>query len=103
MLERESRAGKYGRYLAVWIKYTISQQSDTGYQERFLDELKRYSFRKRRKGESRNKGCVLELTDIPDMKVENPEHLARLVKEGIHLLYQKDTARRVLGSLISSL
>jgi hypothetical protein len=54
---------------------------------------------RRKKGEAPNEGCTYELSDIVDIDMNQPEHLARLVKEGIHLMYQKQTAARVLAVL----
>jgi hypothetical protein len=42
----ETRAGKYGRNLAVWIDFTIDtmpENSRNGYRARFLEELSTYS------------------------------------------------------------
>lgn len=99
----ETRAGKYGRNLAIWLNHTIStipkKQRDV-YRARFLDELRNYSFETRKKGQPRNSGCVHELTDLTEIDVNNPENLARLVKEGVHLMYQKKTAALVLNALL---
>lgn len=99
---KEARAGKYGRNLASWIDFTIdtipkAQRDD--YRARFLKELSRYSLKPRKKGQPHNEGCVHELSDIVDVDISNPEHFARLVKEGIHLMYQKQTSARVLDAL----
>jgi len=101
-MKRETRAGKYGRFLAVWIKDTISQY-DPEYKSRFLKELNKYSFRFRKKGEPRHEGCVLELELLSDLDISQPEHLAKLVKEGIHLMYQKQTSAKILSSLLDNL
>jgi len=100
-MEKETRAGKYGRFLAVWINYTITSH-DNKYRKRFLEELKTYSFKPRKKDEPRHEGCVLELEDIAELDTNNPEHLARLIKEGIHLMYQKNTSARVFTSLLDN-
>ena len=102
LMRQETRAGKYGRFLAVWIKYTTSQQ-DPKYKLKFIKELKKYSFRPRKKGESRHEGCVLELEYLSDLDIQNPKHLAKLVKEGIHLMYQKKTSAKTLLSLLENL
>ena len=65
-----------------------------------VKELRGYSLEGRKEGESRNSGCVHELVKLD---IENPEHLARLIKEGIHLMYQKQTASHVLNSLLENL
>jgi hypothetical protein len=100
-MKQETRAAKYGRFLAVWIDYTLSQQ-DSGYKERFLSELQDYSTKPRRKGEPRHEGCRLELEDLTELDIQNPEHLAKLIKEGIHLMYQKRTAAKVLNALLEN-
>lgn len=102
----ETRAGKYGRNLATWVNHTIagipkSQRED--YRAKFLQELKIYSFSPRKKGRPRNSGCVHELKDVDKCDVRNPEDLAKLVKESIHLMYQKQTAARVMKSLLDYL
>lgn len=101
-MEHETRAGKYGRFLAVWVDYTISQQKP-GYRSKFLEELKKYSLRPRKKGEPKHEGCVLELECLGELNIEQPEHLAKLVKEGIHLMYQKQTSAKTLSSLLNYL
>ena len=100
----ETRGGKYGRNLAIWINGTISEfGGDSQYRTRFLDELRDYSFEFRKEGQPKNSGCVHELTDILDVDITCPEQFARLVKEGIHLMYQKNTSRRVFDSLLEYL
>ena len=69
------------------------------YRARFLDELKTYSLKSRKNGQPRNEGCVHELSDLVDINLNNPEEFARLVKEGIHLMYQKQTSAKVLAAL----
>ncbi len=100
----ETRGGKYGRFLAGWVIYTIGTMPDSdAYRERFLAELGKYSFKTRKQGEPINLGCVRELDDLANLNVESPEELARTVKEGIHLMYQKSTAARVMKSLMENL
>jgi hypothetical protein len=102
----EPRTVKYGRNLAIWIKHTVQslpENNQEGYKSKLIKELKNYSFERKGREDQRNSGCKLELENITECKIEDPTHLARLVKEGIHLMYQKDTARRVLNSLINSL
>ena len=98
----ETRGGKYGRCLASWIGYTINtipEGKKEDYRTRFLKELDNYSFKPRKVGEPLNDGCVHELKDIEHINVQSPEDLAILVKEGIHLMYQKNTAEKVMNSL----
>lgn len=68
-----------------------------------IRELKKYSLEPRRKGEPRNSGCIYELEDIVNGEIKNPEHLARLIKEGMHLMYLKPTAARVLNALLENI
>lgn len=98
----ETRAGKYGRNLARWINYTIDtilENQRDEYRAKFLRELKTYSLERRKNGQPRNSGCVHELSDLTEIDVTNPEQFARLIKEGIHLMYQKQTSARVLSAL----
>ncbi len=103
---KETRAGKYGRNLAVWIHYTINslpKYKRADYTKRFVEELTNYCFDPRKKGEIRNQGCVLELSDIVDCDIKNPGDLAKLVKEGVHLMYQKQTAAKVIKALLENI
>ena len=102
----ETRPGWYGRFLALWIDYiiqTIPEQQREWFKSRLVKELRGYSLEGRKEGESRNSGCVHELDELVKLDIENPEHLARLIKEGIHLMYQKQTASHVLNSLLENL
>ena len=95
---RETRAGKYGRNLAVWVNFTIEKLPEAereDYRARFLAELDEYSFMPRKKGEPRNAGCVRELEGIICVHIPDPEHLAKLVKEGFHFHYNKQTSARI--------
>lgn len=103
---KETRFGKHGRFLATWIDYTINtllEDRRAEYKTRFLEELKTYSFEKRKKGEPENSGIVRELDGIDELDVTNPIHLARFVKEGYHLNYQKDSTRRKHESVLKEL
>jgi hypothetical protein len=98
----ETRAGKYGRNLATWIDYTIAsipENQRKNYRENFLKELNTYSLTPRKVGQPVNDGCVHELSDLTHVEIADPEDFARLIKEGIHLMYQKQTAARVLTAL----
>jgi hypothetical protein len=102
----ETRGVKYGRNLAIWINHTIQSipyDSRKDYRTRLKKELKNYSLVPHRKGEPRNSGCNFELENIDRIDVSNPKQLARLIKEGIHLMYQKQTAEKVLTSLLENL
>lgn len=103
---KKGRAQKYGESLALFLNYfidTIPQSKRQDYRILFLDELAKYSFEARRKGDPINQGCVRELDDIENFDVKNPEHLAKLIKESIHLMYQKGTSKRVMSSLSDKL
>lgn len=107
LMGKETRAGKYGRFLAVWVEHTICEQikrcpmdyQKEDYRKRFLHELCQYSFEPRKKGSPKIQGCKWELESLDDFSISGPEELAKLVKEGIHLMYQKQTAARVFRSL----
>jgi len=102
----ETRAGRYGRNLAIWINYTIDtlpEQKREQYKTEFVRELKTYSFVPRKKGDPINSGCNWELTEIVVCNIQEPLNLARLVKESIHLMYQKQTAAKVMASLLDNL
>jgi hypothetical protein len=98
MKRRETRAGKYGRNLGVLVRHILSEY-DERYRKRFFSELNDYSFEKRRRGEKTERGDY-ELDEIYEIDIRKPGHLAKLIKEGIHLMYQKDTAKRVLEALV---
>lgn len=105
-MDKETRAGKYGRNLAIWINRTIKgipEEQREEYRTRFLRELGSYSLTPRRNGQPSNDGCVHELSDLAEVNISNPEYLARLVKEGVHLMYQKQTAAKVLKVLTEAL
>jgi hypothetical protein len=100
----ETRAARYGRNLGAWVGFTISvavpdEDLRIDYKRRFLRELNIYSLTPRRNGEPANEGCMHELSDLVDIDLKSPEQFARLVKEGIHLMYQKQTSARVLSAL----
>jgi hypothetical protein len=101
------RAATYGQVLADWVVYTIKTIPETEretYKSRLIEELKNYSFEPRKKGEPKSSADIPELENIVgSFDVQNPEHVAKLIKEGIHLMYQKGTAKRVLDSLLKSL
>lgn len=99
---KETRAGKYGRNLAIWIDSTIDTQPENlreNYRARFLKELSAYSLMPRKNGQPSNEGCIHELSDLVNVEISNPEQFAKLVKEGVHLMYQKQTSARVLDTL----
>jgi hypothetical protein len=73
------------------------------YRKLFLEELNKYSLEGRKKGEKPSSGCVYELDNINEINPLNPDDVSKLVKEGIHLMYQKGTAKLVLKALIENL
>ncbi len=100
---KETRPSKYGKNLAIWINHTIDTmpiEKRKNYKTEFIEELRIYSFEPRKNGQPPNQGCVRELTDITEIDISNPKDLAKLVKEGIHLMYQKQTAASVINSLL---
>lgn len=102
----ESRAGKYGRFLSEWIGYTINripEEQRKAYKTSFLREFRKYSFEGKRRKEPPNKGCTRELQKLTNPDISDPVQLARLVKEGLNLMYQKQTARRVYDAMIAEL
>ena len=107
MLMKESRGEKYGRNLTIWINYTINtipEEERADYKTRFMAELKKYSLEPRKKGEPKNRGCVWELDDLSEVNIRNPEELAKLIKEGIHLTYLKtSTSARIMKGLLDNL
>jgi len=101
----ETRATKYGRFLAKMLNqfmHAIPTEYRWEYKTKFIQELKNYSFETRRKGSPINSGCVKELEQFGEYEHKNPELTARIIKEGIHLMYQKSTAKRVLESLLEN-
>lgn len=103
---KKGRAQKYGESLAFLLKYvidTIPQSDRINYTILFFNELNKYSFENRCKGHPINEGCIREIDDIDQFNVKNPEHLAKLIKESIHLMYQKGTSKRVMNSLSDKL
>jgi len=100
----ETRASKYGRNLAIVLNAVLdSIPANSNYRKVFLNELQTYSLEPRKKGMPIGTNCTHELADIENVTLANPKQLAKLVKEGIHLMYQKQTARKVLYSLLENL
>lgn len=103
---KKGRAQKYGESLALLLNRvidTIPESERQEYRTLFLKELDSYSFETRRKGDPINEGCIHELAGIVNFDINNPEHLARLIKEGAHFMYNKYTSKRVLKSLSDKL
>jgi len=97
-LKKETRGGRYGRLYADLLNHILEISNvEVRYRRAFLNELQTYCLK------PRNRGCVSELEDMMELNVNNPKELARVVKEGIHLMYQKETAKRVLYALLNNL
>lgn len=100
--ERKPRATTLGEFMAVITEYIISTVPGSQrryYRSRLVEELKRYSFKSRPKGTPRHEGCVYELEgiDLEGFNVpEDPETVARGLKEVAHMMYLKPHARRYL-------
>ena len=90
----------------MWINYTIDaipEPQREKYKSLFMQELKKYSFEPRKKGEPKTSGCIHELSDIINIDIKHPEEFAKLVKEGMQLMYQKQTSARVMNALMEDL
>jgi len=103
----ETRAGKYGKFLGTWANITIDlaipKSERVDYIRRLIDEIKNYSFEPRKRGAPKSSGCVWELIGIDNFDIYNPETLGKTLKEGMHLMYQKQTQKKVLDSLLNEL
>jgi len=105
-LVKEKRGAKYGRNLAMWINWTIDKLPKhirEDYKKEFLDEVKTYSFTPRKQGTPRNEGCVFELEGIISVNIENPNHLARLVKEILHERFSKTASQSIMKAILANL
>jgi hypothetical protein len=103
---REGRSAKYGRCLSSWINFTIDSlpaEARKDYRVMLLEDLRKYPLTPRKRGSPSNEGDVHELSSLESVNIENPEHLAKLIREGIHLMYQKGTASNVLNALLKKL
>jgi len=102
---RETRAGKFGRNFAVFIDWALTKPEPVSdsYRRRFLVEMQSYSTVPRKEGAPRNEGTVDELEGIDTINPENPGHAARVIKQGLHLMYQKNTSRNALYALLENL
>lgn len=106
MIRPESRGKKYGRNYSVLVNYifeSIPEDKRDEYKKDFFKEFGNLSLEKRKKGDPVNSGCVHELDGLETIDLNDPLDLAKLVKESIHLMYQKDTAKRVLDGFLDNL
>jgi len=104
---KSDRAKKYGTGLGQIIYFVldniieyIPEHEKNEYKTRFIEEFKNYSFTPRKENEPINSGCVHELIDIEEIDIQTPEHLAKILKEGIHLMYNKSTAKNVSDNFL---
>jgi hypothetical protein len=103
---KTSRAREFGRHYGQFLNYiiqTIPQNQRNFYKAKLISELEKYSFEPRKQGHPENTGCVKELEGLLDLNPQNPEHTARLVKEMAHLMYQKQTTKRIFENMIQQL
>jgi hypothetical protein len=95
-MKRKTRAAHLGENYAVLVNYVVSKiplGKREEYKTRLILELEKYSFTKN----------VHELEDITKINVEVPEELAKFIKEDANFYYQKDTAKRILTSILTDL
>jgi NDP-sugar pyrophosphorylase family protein len=91
---RETRGGHYGGNLAILIRYvfnTIPEDKRDSYKKEFFKELGDFS------------NNAHELKDIDLVDVNKPCELAKLVKESLHLMYQKNTSNNALDGFLENL
>jgi len=73
-MEKETRGGKYGRNLSLLISYVIQTMPEIQrgeYKDKFLKEIKNYSFKPRKKGKPRNFGTIYELENLEEVDIKN--------------------------------
>ena len=81
--------------LDIWDKMDL-------YREEVIFGLETFAVMPRRRGEPN--GNTSELAGEKDVDIRNsPEDLVKIIREGLHLLYQKDTSARVLGAALREL
>jgi hypothetical protein len=106
MKGKETRFGKLGRFTATMVNYiigTLPEEQRNEYKSRFIAELKTYSFKGKKKEEPKNEGCVYELEDLERLDMNNPEELARTVKEHAHGMFQKNNSKNYIVALLKDL
>ena len=87
---RETKAGKYGRNLAVIINYiigTMPEKIRRNYRQRLAKEVSDWRFND-------------ELEGIDEIEITNPGHLGRLIKQSANLMYNKNTGKNALDALL---
>ena len=67
---------------------SIPEDTREDYRKKFIEELRIYPLKGKKRDQPTNSGCIHELSDMDELDVEDPVSLAKLVKEGIHLMYQ---------------
>lgn len=103
---KTSRAREFGKHYGQFLNYiiqTIPQNQRESYRVKLISELEKYSFEPRKQGNPENSGCVRELEELANLTPQNPEHTAKLVREMAHLMYQKQTTKRIFEELIGQL
>lgn len=103
-MPKENRTERYGRALANWINFTIGsipETEKTVYRQTVIEGLENFAVVPRKRGEPNGNSCELE--GMEEIEIRNPENLVKIIREGIHLMYQKDIARRVVKATLQEL
>ena len=104
---KQNRGAELGKCIASCVNYLINTLPDAqreNYKDRFIDELKKYSFTPKRKDEPPNAGCIYELEDIVNkFDPQDPKHLAKVCKEIAHCRYNKAAAASILNSILGNI
>ena len=94
ILMKETKAGKYGRNLAIIIKYAIKgaipKRARKQYREAIAQEISNWRF-------------ADEFSDIDEMDITNPRHVGKLIKQGANLMYNKNTGKNALDALLKEM
>jgi len=95
-IQKETRGYKYGKSLAVFVGAFFQILPDDvreEYRKEFLNELGTYH----------KNHVVRELEEIREFDIKNPVHLAKLIKESFHLMYQRTTSGKALDGFLENL
>ncbi len=95
-MEGKTRAAHLGENYAVvvdGIVSTIPPDERKEYKTRLITELEKYSFTKN----------IHELEGIIKINIKIPEEFGKFIKEDVNFYYQKDTAKRILTSILTDL
>ncbi|MEK6886059.1 MAG: hypothetical protein AABX17_03775 [Nanoarchaeota archaeon] len=103
--KKETRAGKFGRNYAILFSWALTKPEPVSrrYMKTFLEEMQTYSLEPRKEGMPPGPGCVDELEGVNTINPENPRHAAKVIKQGLHLMYQKNTSKNSLYSFLENL